>query len=49
VLVAIFCRAKCRAAVFLIMVAGWFVLMNVIQPRLMAEAVGLHPVVVPAP
>ena len=28
------------------MVIGWFVLMNIIQPRLMSEAVGLHPVVV---
>jgi hypothetical protein len=32
--------------VLIIMVAGWFVLMNIVQPRLMAGAVGLHPVVV---
>jgi predicted PurR-regulated permease PerM len=32
--------------IFVIMVVGWFVLMNIIQPRLMSEAVGLHPVVV---
>ena len=32
--------------VFVLMVVGWFVLMNIIQPRLMSEAVGLHPVVV---
>ena len=30
----------------IIMVIGWFVLMNIIQPRLMSEAVGLHPVAV---
>jgi predicted PurR-regulated permease PerM len=46
VLVAIFFVPSAALPVFLIMVAGWFVLMNVIQPRLMAEAVGLHPVVV---
>jgi hypothetical protein len=26
--------------------AGWFIVMNVIQPRLMASAVGIHPIVV---
>ena len=46
VLVAIFFVPSAALPVFMIMVAGWFVLMNVIQPRLMAEAVGLHPVVV---
>jgi phosphate/sulfate permease len=30
----------------LAMAAGWFVVMNVIQPRLMASAVGIHPIVV---
>jgi len=29
-----------------IMVAGWFVVMNIIQPRVMADSVGIHPVVV---
>jgi hypothetical protein len=29
-----------------IMVVAWFVIMNVISPKLMAGAVGLHPVVV---
>ena len=28
------------------MMVGWFVVMNVLQPRLMADAVGLHPIVV---
>jgi predicted PurR-regulated permease PerM len=30
----------------LIMVVGWFVVMNIIQPRVMADSVGIHPVVV---
>jgi predicted PurR-regulated permease PerM len=46
VLVAIFFAPAAVLPVLIIMIVGWFVLMNVIQPRLMAEAVGLHPVVV---
>jgi len=46
VLVAIFFVPDAVLPVLIIMIVGWFVLMNVIQPRLMAEAVGLHPVVV---
>ncbi len=30
----------------IIMVAGWFVVMNIIQPRVMANSVGIHPVMV---
>jgi predicted PurR-regulated permease PerM len=32
--------------VLAIMAAGWFLTMNVLQPRLMAGAVGIHPIVV---
>ncbi len=46
VLAAIFFKPDAVLPVLVIMVVGWFVLMNIIQPRLMAEAVGLHPVVV---
>ncbi len=46
VLVAIFFKPDAAVLAFLIMLVGWFVLMNIIQPRVMAEAVGLHPVVV---
>jgi predicted PurR-regulated permease PerM len=46
VLVAIFFKPDVALPVLIVMVIGWFVLMNIIQPRLMAEAVGLHPVVV---
>jgi predicted PurR-regulated permease PerM len=46
VLVAIFFKPDVALPAMIIMVVGWFVLMNIIQPRLMAEAVGLHPVAV---
>jgi predicted PurR-regulated permease PerM len=46
VLVAVFFAPSALVPVLIIMVAGWFVLMNIVQPRLMAGAVGLHPVVV---
>jgi predicted PurR-regulated permease PerM len=46
VMVAVFFQPSAVLPVLIIMVVGWFVLMNLIQPRLMAEAVGLHPVVV---
>jgi predicted PurR-regulated permease PerM len=29
-----------------VMIAGWFVVMNIIQPRVMANSVGIHPVMV---
>ena len=45
-LVAIFFKPDAAFFALAIMIAGWFVLMNIIQPRLMSEAVGLHPVVV---
>jgi len=46
VLVALFFKPDAALPVLVIMIVGWFVLMNIVQPRLMAEAVGLHPVVV---
>jgi predicted PurR-regulated permease PerM len=46
VLVAVVFKPEAALPVMIIMIIGWFVLMNIIQPRLMAEAVGLHPVVV---
>lgn len=33
-------------AVLAVMAVGWFVTMNILQPRLMAGAVGIHPIVV---
>ena len=32
--------------ILIIMVIGWFVVMNIIQPRVMANSVGIHPVMV---
>jgi predicted PurR-regulated permease PerM len=46
VLMAVFFKPEAAVPALLIMGAGWFVVMNVLQPRLMADAVGLHPVVV---
>jgi predicted PurR-regulated permease PerM len=46
VVVAVFTNPGAALPVLIIMAAGWFVVMNIIQPRLMAETVGIHPVVV---
>ena len=46
VLVAVIFKPEAALPILIIMIIGWFVLMNIIQPRLMADAVGLHPVVV---
>jgi predicted PurR-regulated permease PerM len=46
VLVAILLRPEAVVPVLIVMGVGWFVVMNVIQPRLMQEAVGIHPIVV---
>ncbi len=46
VLAALLFKPDVAVPVFLIMLVGWFVLMNIVQPRLMSEAVGLHPVAV---
>jgi hypothetical protein len=46
VLVAIFFKPEAALPALLIMGVAWFIVMNIVQPRLMAEAVGLHPVVV---
>jgi predicted PurR-regulated permease PerM len=46
VLVAIFFDQGAIIPALVVMGAGWFVVMNIIQPRLMSDAVGLHPIVV---
>jgi predicted PurR-regulated permease PerM len=46
VVVAIFTDPGLIVPTLAIMMVGWFVVMNVLQPRLMADAVGLHPIVV---
>jgi predicted PurR-regulated permease PerM len=32
--------------IFAVMAVGWFITMNIVQPRVMANSVGIHPVVV---
>ncbi len=46
VLVAIFFKPEATLPALAIMGIGWFLVMNLVQPRLMAEAVGIHPIVV---
>ena len=46
VAVAVLTKPDVAILALLAMAAGWFVVMNVIQPRLMASAVGIHPIVV---
>ena len=46
VLVAIVTSTNSTVPVLIVMIAGWFVIMNIVQPRLMAGAVGIPPIVV---
>jgi predicted PurR-regulated permease PerM len=46
VIAALLFKPEAALPTLIVMIIGWFVLMNIVQPRLMAEAVGLHPVVV---
>jgi predicted PurR-regulated permease PerM len=46
VVVAVFTNPELILPTLAIMGVGWFVVMNILQPRLMAGAVGLHPIVV---
>jgi predicted PurR-regulated permease PerM len=46
VLVALLFKPEVTIPVLIIMGIGWFVTMNVLQPRLMAGSVGIHPIVV---
>jgi predicted PurR-regulated permease PerM len=46
VLVALVLNPGATVPVVIAMAIGWFVTMNVLQPRLMAGAVGIHPIVV---
>ena len=46
VFVALLAAPNVVLPVLVVMAIGWFVTMNVLQPRLMAGAVGIHPIVV---
>lgn len=46
ILVALVFVPDALLPVAIIMLAGWFIVMNVMQPRIMQGAVGIHPIVV---
>jgi predicted PurR-regulated permease PerM len=46
ILVAILLRPDAVVPVLIVMAVGWFLIMNVVSPRVMQEAVGIHPIVV---
>ncbi len=46
VFVALLATPNLVLPVLIVMAVGWFLTMNVLQPRLMAGAVGIHPIVV---
>ena len=46
VIVALFFKPEALVPTIILMVAGWIVVMNVLQPRIMQGAVGIHPIVV---
>ncbi|MBI2763915.1 MAG: AI-2E family transporter [Chloroflexi bacterium] len=46
VLVALATKPDAMLGVLIVMAAGWLAVMNVLQPRLMAQALRIHPIVV---
>jgi predicted PurR-regulated permease PerM len=46
VLAAMVSQPNAVLPIFILMWVGWFVVMNILQPRLMSATVGIHPVVV---
>ena len=46
VVVAFLTQSGATLPAFILMGIGWLIVMNVLQPRLMQEAVGIHPIVV---
>jgi len=46
VLVALVTKPDATLGVLIIMAIGWLVVMNVLQPRLMAQALRIHPIIV---
>jgi len=46
VVVAILTKPDVAIPVLIVMGIGWFIVMNIVQPRVMSHAIGLHPVVV---
>jgi predicted PurR-regulated permease PerM len=46
VLAAVFFVPEATIPAIIVMGVGWFIVMNILQPRLMEETVGIHPIVV---
>jgi predicted PurR-regulated permease PerM len=46
VVVAVLTKSDAILPIFIVMAIGWFVVMNIVAPRVMASSVGIHPVVV---
>jgi predicted PurR-regulated permease PerM len=46
VIVALVFQPAAAIPALVIMIIGWFIVMNVLQPRIMQGAVGIHPIVV---
>jgi predicted PurR-regulated permease PerM len=46
VIVALALQPESLIPTIILMAAGWFLVMNVLQPRIMQDAVGIHPIVV---
>jgi predicted PurR-regulated permease PerM len=46
VLVALVTKPDAALGTLIIMAAGWLIVMNVLQPRLMADALRIHPIIV---
>jgi predicted PurR-regulated permease PerM len=46
VVVAILTKSDVAVPTLIVMAVGWFIVMNIVQPRVMSHAIGLHPVFV---
>jgi hypothetical protein len=46
VVAAILTQPDALVPIIIVMAVGWFITMNLVQPRVMASSVGIHPVVV---
>jgi predicted PurR-regulated permease PerM len=46
VIVAVLTKPEVALPTLIVMGIGWFIVMNIVQPRVMSQAIGLHPVIV---
>src|SRR4051794_370352 len=46
VVVAVLTKPEAAVPTLIVMGIGWFIVMNIVQPRVMSKAIGLHPVIV---